>query len=495
MDPARLDFSILAPIGFATIGALFVLLGEAWLARGRRKPTIGPTLALIATVAMLLALLTAAFAFSSGVSVVFNPARAMLRVDPFSSSLFVVLSASAIGCIWLTRNYLPALRIDRGEYYALLLLSVVGMFVMVAAVDLFAVFMGLELMSLPVYALAGFDRRRLHSNEAGLKYFLVGAFASAILLYGVALLYGATGGTSFEGIRAGFDTANPLAMAGLAMFVAGFAFKISAVPFHQWTPDVYEGAPTSVTAFMAVAVKIAAVATLLRFVRLALPDVLPDLQSVFAALALATMVVGNLMAVIQTNLKRMLAYSGIAHVGYMLIAFAVATEEAWTALLFYLYAYAFMNLGAFGIITALARHGRERDGLDDFAGLFERRPGMAASMTLFLVALAGLPGTAGFWAKLYVFKAAIDAGWVWLALVGVLTSVVSFYYYLRPTVMMFMREATTEDPGELDFLPSLTLALCVVAVLWLGFMPNDDPLLGVFTALDFARAASAGLVP
>ena len=495
MDPVQLDFSILAPIGFVSIGAVFVLLGDAWLSRGPRKSTVGPTLAMISTLALMLAFVTSAFAFSAGTSASFNSSHPMLRVDAFSALFFGLLAVCAIGSIWLTRNYLPTLRIDQGEYYALLLLSVVGAFVMVAAVDLLSVYVGLELMSLPGYVLAGFDRRRLHSNEAGLKYFLMGAFASAVLLYGIALLYGATGSTSFSGLRGGFDEASPLAMAGLALLVAGFGFKISAVPFHQWTPDVYEGAPTPVTAFMSTAVKIAAIAALIRFLRLALPDVLPDLQVVFAALALATMVVGNAMALIQTNLKRMLAYSGIAHVGYLLIGFAAASPDAWAALIFYMTAYGFMNLGAFGTIAALARHGQERDRFVDLAGLFQRRPGMAVAMTLFLFALAGLPGTAGLWAKVYVFKAAVDAGWVWLAIVGVLMSVVSVYYYLRPTVMMFMREASTDDPGELDFMPSLTLAFCVVAVLWIGWMPNSDPFFGLFRALDFAITASEALVP
>ena len=493
MDPELLDFSVLAPIAFVTLGALLVLVGEAWLSRDGRKPTIGPTLALAASAALALALVTALVAFSSGTSASFNPLRPMLRVDAFSSLMFAVLAGGAIGSVWLTRNYLPALRIDQGEYYALLMLSVVGMYVMVAAVDLFALFVGLELMSLPLYALAGFDRRRLHSNEAGLKYFLMGSFASAIALYGMALLYGAAGGTSFAALRAAVDVTNVLAMAGLALLLAGMAFKISAVPFHSWTPDVYQGSPTSVTAFMAVAVKIAAVAALLRFVQLALPDAFPDARVVFAGLSIATMVVGNVMAVIQTNLKRMLAYSGIAHAGYLLVGFAAGSDDGAAAVVFYLTVYAFMNLGAFGVLCALARHGRERDRIEDLSGLFHRRPGVAGVMTLFLFALAGLPGTAGFWAKLYVFKAAIDSGWIELAIVGVLTSVVSVYYYLRPTVAMFMRDATSDDPGELDFMPSLTLGVCAIGVIWIGILPSADPVFGRFEALALARDAVSAL--
>jgi len=489
VDVATLDFSILAPIGFVSMGAMLVLLGEVWLSRGDSPVT--PWLVLICTLALALAIFTAAAMFAAGAASVFNPAHAMLRVDPFSSFVFVVIAVGALLSIWLSMSYLPALDIDHGEYYALLMLSVVGMFVMVAAVDLITVYVGLELMSLPIYALSGFDRRSLRSNEAGLKYLLVGAFASAILLYGSALLYGATGATSFAGIRAGFDPASPLALSGLALLVVGFGFKVAAVPFHQWLPDVYEGAPTSVVAFMSVAVKAAGFAALARFLQLALPHGVGDLHVVIAWLAALTMLVGNLMAVIQTSVKRLLAYSSVAHAGYLLVAVAAATHEAWSAMLFYLAAYVFMNMGAFGLLAALAHGGRERERIEDFAGLARTRPGVAALMTLFMISLAGIPGTAGFMAKFHLFKAAVDADLIALAVLGVLMSAVSLYYYLRIVVVMYMREASDDIPADMDTFAGIALGCCAIGVLWLGLLPNH----GVLRMLEMASRAAAGLVP
>ncbi|MCA9509943.1 MAG: NADH-quinone oxidoreductase subunit N [Myxococcales bacterium] len=493
------DPSLLAPVGFAAAGALFVLLGEVWLARGGRRPTAGPTLAFVAVVALALAALTAASSFASGVDALVAPARPMLRVDALASFACAAIAVASIVAIWFTRNYLAALDIDEGELYALLLLSVAGAFVTVQAVDLVALFMGIELMSLPAYALAGFDRRRLASNESGLKYFLVGSFASAVLLYGMALLYGATGATSFEGVRAGFAGTNALALGGLALVLAGFAFKIAAVPFHQWAPDVYEGAPTPVTAFMATAVKIAGVVALLRFAGTVIPGpgevpgLGDDVRRVFAVLAVATLVVGNAMALLQTNLKRMLAYSSVGHVGFALVGLAVGGATADAAVLFYLVAYALASAGALGVVASLAHGGRERDRIDDLAGLAHARPGLAAVLALFLLSLAGIPGTAGFWAKLYVLAAAVGDGHLVLALAGVLTTAASLWFYLRPMVAMYMRDPVDGDPGEIDFMPTLALAVCAIATLWLGLFPTADPLFGVLDPSAIARAAAEAI--
>jgi NADH-quinone oxidoreductase subunit N len=496
VDVAALNFQILAPLGFVAFGAMAVLMGEVWLSRGSGVPErIGPLLALVTVAVLAMAIYTAAVNFAIGTSDVFNPAHAMLRIDPYSSFAIVAIAIGALLSVALSVSYLPALHIDHGEYYALLLLSVLGMFVMVASVDLMSVFMGLELMSVPIYVLVGFDRRKLRSNEAGLKYFLVGAFASAILLYGMALLYGATGATSFAGIRAGFDPSNSLAMAGLGLLIAGFAFKVSAVPFHQWTPDAYEGAPTSVTAFMSVCVKIAAFVTLLRFLGLALPGVSEPLRTVLAVLAAATMVVGNVMAVIQPNLKRMLAYSSIAHAGYALVALATASPEGYSALLFHLLVYLFMNIGAFGLIVAVAHGGRDSDRIDDFAGLARTKPGLAFLMTLFMLSLAGIPGTAGFMAKFYLFRAAVNADLVPLAILGMMTSVVSVFYYLRVPVVMYMREGNGDEPREADAMVATTLVLCAAVVLWLGLLPNADPIFGTLRVLDIVGIAAGALIP
>ncbi len=502
MDPALLNPSVVAPPAWLGLGAMAVLLGEVFLSRsGRGGPggpgsgqdvselRLGTTLAGLALAALVLALYTAGASFVAGVHAPFNPMRPMLQMDPLSSAAMVIVATGAALAVMLSITYLPVLRINHGEYYALVLLSTAGMLVMVCSVDLLSLFMGLELMSIPVYVLAGFDRRKLRSNEAGMKYFLIGAFATALLLYGMALLYGATGHTDFAGIREGFDPESGLAMSGLGLVVAGLAFKISAVPFHQWSPDVYEGAPTSVTAFMSVAVKSAAVVILVRFVALALPESTGALEEAFWWLAALTMVVGNVMAVIQTNVKRLLAYSSIAHAGYLLVGFATGTEAARAAILFYLLAYTFMNLGAFGIVVALARGGREHEKIDDFAGLARVRPVLAGLMTLFVLGLAGIPGTVGFIGKFQLFSAAVAGGLVELAIVGVLASVVSVYYYLRLPVAMYMRDPLDDTAAEASTSEVVVLTLCAVAVLALGLWPNTPTL----PLLDWAQAASSAI--
>jgi len=425
----------------------------------------------------------------SGTALPFDVANPMFQLDGFSALVTALIGLAALLSCALSMHYLDELRINHGEFYALILFSTSGMMLMVAAVDMLPVFLGLELMSIPIYVLAGFDRRRLRSNESALKYFLIGSFASAILLYGVALLYSVAGTTSFAGIRAGFDASNTLALAGLAFVVVGFAFKISSVPFHQWTPDVYEGAPSAVTAFMSVTVKLAAFAAFLRVLTLSFEPLGDLLGNVLWMLAALTLVVGNLMAVIQENIKRLLAYSSIAHAGYLLIGFVPGTAAGYSAVVFYLIAYLFMNLGAFGVVVALAHRGQDCERMSSLAGLAQKRPGLAALMTLFMIALAGIPGTAGFTGKFLIFSAAVDAGEVWLAILGVLMSVVSVYYYLRVPVLMYMH-----DPGEesqragLDSGEIVVLAVCALGVVYLGLFPNGAlPIVGEVNALDWAR--------
>jgi len=309
-----LNPSALLPIILVAIGSLAVLMGEVLLSRadtvlGRKvtEPFIGTVLAATAIFFLALTLWFSGSAFAGGGVQVFNPDNPMYQLDPFSSLIIAVVALSALLSCALSIAYLSELRINHGEYYALIMLSVSGMMLMVAAVDLIAVFLGLELMSIPIYVLAGFDRRKLRSNESALKYFLIGSFASAILLYGMALLYGVSGATSFEAIRAGFDVENPMALVGLGLVVVGFAFKVSMVPFHQWTPDVYEGAPSAVTAFMSVTVKVAAFAALIRLLGMAFDPLDESLEKIFWVLSALTIVVGNVMAVIQDNVKRMLA--------------------------------------------------------------------------------------------------------------------------------------------------------------------------------------------
>ena len=493
----NLDFAAVAPVAIVGIGAMAVLVLEVFLARARSLSEfhVSSALALVATVALGMAIGTAAQAFFQGWSTVFNPDNPMLRLDRFSSFATLLVGIGALLSVWLSIQYLIELKINHGEYYALLLISTAGMMLMVSAVDLITVFLGLEILSIPLYVLAGFDRRKLNSNESAMKYFLIGSFASGLLLYGMALLYGTTGHTDLEGIRAAFSTDNPLSVAGLGLIVVGLAFKVSAVPFHQWTPDVYEGAPTSITAFMSVTVKAAAFVTLLRFVGgSAVPE---SLTQVFWVLAALTIIVGSVTAVVQDNVKRMLAYSSIGHAGIILLGFVAGSRESHSAVLFYLFAYLFMNLGAFGVMVALADRGRDWDHIEDFAGLARKRPGLAALMTLFMLSLAGIPGTVGFIAKFQIFATTVQAGYIPLTVIAVLGSVISVYYYLRVPVWMYMREPGDVAPRlGIDTTEAIVLVACAFAVVLFGLFPNGGfPvwLLQDASALSWAREAAATL--
>ena len=499
-----LDMATIAPLAFAAIGALVVLMGEVWLTRREHflgRPAteyfIGVLLAVLAIVFLGLSIYCAGAAFAEGSTRVFDAANPMLALDRFGAFSMVLVGLASILICLLSMSYLAQIRINHGEFYALLLLSTSGMFLLVGAVDLMTLFLGIELMSIPLYVMAGFDRRNLRSNESAFKYFLVGSFASAILLYGIALIYGVTGTLEFAGIQKAFPPGNPLGMIGLAMLIVGFAFKVATVPFHQWAPDVYEGAPTAVTAYMATTVKVAAFAALLRLLVQAFGPVTASLVDLFWILSVLTILVGNVTALIQNNLKRLLAYSSIAHAGYLLIGFATGTVDGYSAVLFYLLVYVFMNVGAFAVLTALTQQGRDCDSFDDLAGLARQRPGLAALLTLFALSLAGIPGTAGFFAKFFLFKAAIDAGQTVLALVGVLGSVISIYYYLRFPVVMYFGDATSAaapQRREVSTGEALVLVLCAAIVLLFGFFPSSAPgILGGLRPLEWARYGVAML--
>ena len=501
MSPPALNFTVIGPIVWVAIGAMLVLLGEVLLSRSKTfmgrsvsDSYIGSLLAVVAMGSLAAATYMATSLAAAGEAMVFNPENPMLQLDRYSALFTALVGGAALLCCALAMHYLDELQIHHGEFYALLLFSTSGMMLLVASVDLLPLFVGLELMSIPVYVLAGFDRTRLRSNESALKYFLLGSFATAVMLYGMAMLYGVSGGTGFAEVRERFDTGHPLSLVGLALLVAGFAFKIASVPFHQWVPDVYEGAPSAVTAFMSAAVKLAAFAALLRVLVLCFGPVQETLWTVLWVMSALTMLVGNLMAVIQDNVKRLLAYSSVGHAGYLLIGFVVGTAEAHAAIVFYLASYVFMTLGAFGVVVALAHRGKEADDVDGFAGLASHRPGLAALMTLFLLSLAGLPGTAGFMAKLQLFSSAVATGHVWLALLGVLLSVVSFYYYLRIPVLMYMHPPTEAAPRDaLGSGEALVLSVCAVAVLYLGVFPNGAPFVLELPVLDWARESAASL--
>ena len=405
--------------------------------------------------------------------------------DGLARSLALLLIATAAGVVLLAKEYGRKTGTGRGEVYGLMLFAVAGMLGLVSAVELVSLFVALEIMSVSLYALAGMRRAQAQSQEAALKYFVTGAFSSAFLLYGIALLYGVTGTTNLAGIAAALASParepGTLAVA-LGLLLVGFGFKIGSVPFHMWVPDVYQGAPTTVTALMAAAVKAAAFAALLRVSFVGLAPLAHKWQPVLAALAILSMVVGNLAALAQSNLKRMLAYSSVAHAGYMLTAFVATPALAVEAVVFYLAGYAAVSVGAFGALAALAREDREPTTLADVAGLAERRPALAAAIAIFMFSLTGVPVTAGFVGKLMVFKAAVAGGWVVLALTGVVMSVVSAYYYLRVVVAMYMQTPTEEQWPRVDVAAATALALAGLAILWLGVYPGP--------VLDWARTAA-----
>jgi len=394
-------------------------------------------------------------------------------------SVFFTLLICSIGivAVLLSWDFVKRLRINLGEYFALLLFSTAGMIVMAASNDLVTVFLGLELMSLPLYVLVGFRRGHLESNEASLKYFLLGAFASGFLLYGIALLFGATGTTNL-GTMAAFLSdspmkANAMLWTGAALVVVGFGFKVSVVPFHMWTPDAYEGAPTSVTAFMSAGAKAAGFAALLRLLLNVLGGQHELWAPLLSVLAVMTMTVGNVTALLQTNVKRMLAYSSIAHAGYVLVAVVAGGRDGASAALFYLAVYSFMNLGAFGILTLLGKDLDERVLVSDLAGLGFRKPWLGLAMTLFMLSLGGIPPTAGFMGKVFVFGVALKAGLVPLTIIGVLNSVVSVFYYLRITVAMYMEEPKGEPTQAIGgAAATVAIALSAFLVLWWGLQAH-----------------------
>ena len=359
----------------------------------------------------------------------------------------------------------------RGEYYALLIVATLGMCLMAAASDLIMLYLAVETTSIPLYVLAGFLQQDSKSAESGMKYFLFGAMTSAVMLYGFSLLYGATGQTNLyalvDQIRAG--QVSPLFLEGVAVLIlAGFGFKIAAVPFHFWTPDVYEGAPTPITAFISTASKAAGFAILVRFVLAFLPDVSTYWTAVLAAIATATMTLGNLLALAQTNIKRLLAYSSIAHAGYALIGLVAVSEFGAASLVFYLAAYVVTNLAAFAVVILFARSAGS-DQIADYAGLSRRAPGLALVMLVAMLSLAGMPPLAGFVAKVYVFAAAVEGGLVWLAVVGVLNAIVGLYYYLTVLKVIYLYRSEDEDkPIAVPRTYALALLTCVAAILVLG---------------------------
>jgi NADH-quinone oxidoreductase subunit N len=376
-----------------------------------------------------------------------------LRVDELALAVGLIAIAAAAFCIPLSWREDAADRavgpVGHGEFQTLLLGSVLGMVLLAQAQNLIAFFIALETLSIPLYVLCGSDLRRRSSLESGLKYLVIGSLGSATLLYGMAFIYGATGSTDFAGIRAGITgdvVSDPVLLIGIALAATGLAFKLSVAPFHQWTPDVYQGAPTPVTAFMAVATKAAAFAVVVRFFDVALGPAVDDWQPALAALAVVSIVIGNIGALGQDSLKRLLGYSGIAQAGYMLVGVVVATEAGVSALVFYLAAYAVMNLAAFAVVTVRERETQFGDDIRSVEGLGRERPELAWPLTISMLALAGLPGTAGFIGKLFLIQAAVDGDYTWLGVAIVVGTMISLAYYLRVIAAVWMRPGAQSEP-------------------------------------------------
>jgi NADH-quinone oxidoreductase subunit N len=397
----------------------------------------------------------------------------MLKAGNFVDYFVMLFCLAGFLSVLLSHTYVRSKGLAAGEFYSLLLFSSAGMMLMAAAADLVIFFLGLEVMSVSFYVLAAFARSRPTSNEAGLKYFLLGAFATGFLLYGIALVYGATGTTALEGmgIRASASPRMPLFVVGLGLVIVGLMFKVAAVPFHMWVPDVYEGSPTPVSGFMSTAGKAAAFAGFLIVFAPPLTAAAPQLRPVLGIIAALSMVAGNVIAIAQSNIKRMLAYSSIAHAGYILVGIVAGNPAGNYGVLYYLLSYALMNIGAFGVV-ALLESGEREIAIDDCTGLSRRAPALSALMSIFMFSLTGIPPFAGFFGKYYVFAGAVQAGYTWLAIVGVLMSAVSAYFYLRLVVVMYFREQPEGIVAQPQPLGMAALALSAAGVIGFGVFPS-----------------------
>jgi NADH-quinone oxidoreductase subunit N len=469
MTLTPLDFEVILPAIFLAAWGSLLLLADLFVPRGRKGIT--PLLAAIGLVIVL------------GISVSQFGREAvgfggMVMLDGFSTFLTCLFAITGLLGVGLAYNYLQRMGIARGEYYVLLLFSVTGMILMSQASDLLVVYLALELFSIPLYAMAAIAQPKVDSEEAGIKYFLLGSFGSAFILYGIAMSFGASGSTSLAQIAAFIESGAvnlPLLLVGAGLMLVGFGFKVAAVPFHMWLPDVYQGAPTSVTAFMAAGAKAAGFAALLRVFAVGLPALAADLTQILVVLASLSMLVGNFVAIAQTNIKRMLAYSSIAQAGYILMAFVPYANPAVrdisiAAALFYLAAYTLTSFGAWSVVIALEKPDGSGLKIDDYAGLGRRQPLLAAAMTVFMLSLIGLPPTLGLVGKIYLFSAVIAGGYYPLAVVGVLTTLVSAYYYLRVVVKMYMHTGEPEVTRErwLD----IVIGVTAVATVLVSFFPG-----------------------
>jgi NADH-quinone oxidoreductase subunit N len=476
--PHAADYIRVLPEIILSIFGMLVMVLEPLFDERRTQKSLG-AIALVGSIAAIAASIYqsqyAGFAFWN-----------MVRVDSFSVFFHVLVTIIGAVVILSSYEYMAVQRIRAGEYYGLILFGLVGMCLMSSAVELVLIFISLEISSISTYILAGIRRREASSAESSLKYFLLGSFATAFFLYGVALMFGATGSTNIDKISQALQSNEvpTLAYLAIALMFVGLGFKVASAPFHVWTPDVYEGAPAPIVGLMSTGPKAAAFAVLLRILFEANAPGRFWLIWVSAALS---MTLGNVGALVQNNIKRLLAYSSIAHAGYLLVAFAAAPQVGISAAMFYAASYAAMNVGAFAVVSHLANYGEKYVTLDDYAGLARRSPLLAATLTIFLLSLIGIPITGGFFAKFYVFSAALRSNLVGLTIIGVINSAIGAYYYLRIIVMMYMREARTEVPVmKVPAGIAAALVITVAATIYLGVLPGR--------VLDYALHSADGLM-
>ena len=461
------DYAAIIPLTIVALSAIAAMIAEAIRRPGERMPIAGFGLIGSAGAALASAFLWNSNAESFGV----------IRSDNFALFINIVLCTIGILTMLFSHETIERDGIPAGEYYAITLFGLCGMMMMAAATDLLVIFVALEILSLAVYVLTGIRRASATGAEGAFKYFLLGSFSSAFFLYGIAFAFALSGSTRLEQIAVALSSQaagapSTLTFLTIGLLAVGFFFKISAVPFHMWTPDAYEGAPTMVTAFMSTGVKAAAFAAFVRVFLYPLDSLQTQWIPMLAVVAAITMIVGTVVGVVQTNIKRMLAYSSIAHAGYLMLGIIAANDTGKAAVLFYLLTYAVSNLGALGIVALLGSAENPHDELRDFAGLWNVRPGLSALMTIFLLSLGGFPPLAGFIGKWYIFSAAVQEGHYWLAIIGVLTSVVSVFFYLRIVVMMYMTEGVETVRPRLPATAIAGLTLATVAVFYLGVLPT-----------------------
>jgi NADH-quinone oxidoreductase subunit N len=468
------DLSQIAAIAALTGFFLFAIVVDLVLPKPRR----GGAVAIVAVTGFSYSLGTAVYRWLYGQG---GPAyHGFATGDNFALFFEILFASLGILTVALSHSYLRKRGLLEGEFHILIMAAVIGMMVLASATSLVTIFLGLELLSIALYIVCGFVRTDSRSQEAGAKYLLVGGFASAFVLYGMALVYGGAGTTVIPEIATRLTSSaasNPLILLGIVLMGVGFAFKVSAAPFHMWTPDVYQGAPIPVTAFMSVGTKAAAFAMIVRVFAGGLPHLAPEWQVLLAFVAATSMVVGNVMAIAQTSLKRLLAYSGVAQAGYILIGVIAGGDAGLTAVLYYLFIYMFMNFGAFAVITLLAGPEGDRDGFADLEGLGRRNPVLGILMTIFMLSLAGFPPTVGFFGKLFLFTAGVSAGYTWLVVLAVLMSVVSVFYYVRVLIPVWSTSART-DAVPASLTTRSVVALSGVASLLLGIYPTTLLLVG-----------------